>query len=642
MAKVFTITEGLENMGALKTGGQGSVYKARRIGEIITAVKLLPTPIHSESEQDKNFASFQNEVAKLKRVNEEPNPSVVKILSSGITDSGSFPFIEMEFIEGPDMEELLKPPHSPVFTIKEAVKVAEQLSHALSHCHRKDVKHGDMKSNNVKFNNATGNYVLIDFGLSAMSDEQRRTSLRHAGAVEFMAPEQGQGQLLFQTDVYGFGVILFELLAGQVPFPLRDGSESARNQTMLAHMETAPPDLKLLRETALPTEWTDERRLKEAAVPEWLLSTIYRCLRKRPEERFANGVDLHNFIAANSVGNQPYTYVPSGEAWQEKAEDLLKEKQALLQQLSVKEAELQTLRSGQVRGPDPSSQRHERIPGQDDYQPVRRKNTAWVVAFVITLLIASALAYALVQANKNPDNTEQQTDKPKPRQPIGEYKAIVQRAHFHNEPDPTTRRAAFIQVGADVTALEEKAGFLYTEFTNSRGQVSKGWLRKEDLITVDEWRLRQANASTKPSERDIRLQLGEASAYLQTGSVEDALRLYNFLAGFDVPEALYHSAVLAFQGKNPTLGCEDALAQLRKAADLNNLTAKRTLGFLYMFAENQAVLQINGYTQCSVQKNFGRARAYLTDAAAGGDSAARQLLNELEINGGTGGDNGPD
>ena len=60
-------------MGALKTGGQGSVYKGRRIGEIITAIKLLPTPIYSETAEDKNFTNFQNEVKKLKKVNEEPN-----------------------------------------------------------------------------------------------------------------------------------------------------------------------------------------------------------------------------------------------------------------------------------------------------------------------------------------------------------------------------------------------------------------------------------------------------------------------------------------------------------------------------------------------------------------------------------------
>src|SRR3954467_14009158 len=119
MAKIFTIAPGLENMGALRTGGQGSVYKGRRIGPILSAVKILPTPVHSESADDKNYRNFLNEVEKLKKVNEHPNPNVVKILNSGITESGSFPFIEMEFIEGPDLGELLTEPHEKIFTIKE-------------------------------------------------------------------------------------------------------------------------------------------------------------------------------------------------------------------------------------------------------------------------------------------------------------------------------------------------------------------------------------------------------------------------------------------------------------------------------------------------------------------------------------------
>src|SRR3712207_2757768 len=153
----------------------------------------------------------------------------------------------MEFIEGPDLEELLTPPHDPVFTIKEVIRVAEHLSNALRHCHEVGVKHGDIKSNNVKYNLHTGNYLLLDFGLAVMSDEQRRTSLRHAGVIEFMAPEQNEGKMLFQTDVYSFGVILYELLGGCVPFPLVDKGETARNAVMLAHMETRPPDVMVLR-----------------------------------------------------------------------------------------------------------------------------------------------------------------------------------------------------------------------------------------------------------------------------------------------------------------------------------------------------------------------------------------------------------
>lgn len=301
MSKVFTITNGLENLGAFRTGGQGSVYKGKRTGEIITAVKLLPTPILNENIEDKNYRDFRNEVEKLKKVNENPSPNVVKILSSGLTDSGSFPFIEMEYIEGYDLEELLKPPYDPVFKLKEVIKVTEQLANALAHCHSVNVKHGDIKSNNVKYNAFTGNYVLLDFGLAIMSDEQRRTSLRQAGAIEFMAPEQYEGLMLLESDVYSFGVVLYEILTGQVPFPLTDNGETARNRVRISHMESPVPDILSLRKKNLPITWTEDEQRRELQIPEWLLTLLYKCLEKRPENRFSSGTAVHDFIVQNSL-----------------------------------------------------------------------------------------------------------------------------------------------------------------------------------------------------------------------------------------------------------------------------------------------------------------------------------------------------
>lgn len=295
MSKIFTIAEGLQNLGALRTGGQGSVYKGMRMGPIYSAIKLIPTPIFVEDESDKNYLNFLNEVTKLKHVNERPSPNVVKILSSGITESGSFPFIEMEYIDGPELSELLSPPNQKVFSIKELLKVTEQLAAAIAHCHLVGVKHGDIKSNNVKYNVHTANYVLLDFGLAIMSEEQRRTSIRHVGAIEFMAPEQHEGKMLFQSDIYSYGIILYELLAGQVPFPLEGSGDTGRNLVMIGHLEKQVPDVMSLRKKNL-IEVSNEVLQKEMQVPQWLLQIVDRCLQKNPTDRYTNGMELYEAV----------------------------------------------------------------------------------------------------------------------------------------------------------------------------------------------------------------------------------------------------------------------------------------------------------------------------------------------------------
>lgn len=620
MGKVFVITPGLENLGALKTGGQGSVYKGRRTGMIITAVKLLPTPIHSETQDDKHFTAFQNEVNKLKKVNQVPNPNVVRILSSGITESGSFPYIEMEFVEGPDLEELIKPPHAPVFTIKETIRVAEQLSNALAHCHRVGVKHGDVKSNNVKYNVQTGNYVLLDFGMAIMSDEQRRTSLRHAGAVEFMAPEQNDGQILFETDIYSFGVVLFELLAGVVPFPLHDSGHSARHRVLLDHMEKELPDLQSLRNEAIPADWSEEKKAAERMIPQWLVETIYRCLQKKPEARFADGSKLYESIVRHTVGKEPAVGLGATPQLLEAEVRRLKTENTRLQQ------EIQQLRSQQASAVPQSA-------AYEAYGHQRKRFNPW--PFIVTVGVLGIMAFFImkemnVKTDKPPEEKKTIAN---PRVTIGEYRVLASKAYFYNEPDLSTRRNAFMIPSSEIVkAFDDRNGFIYTEFTNSKGQTSKGWLLKKDLLTLEEWNKRKAeNKENRLSADEIREQLDQAGQLFDEGKFAEALYIYNYLAEKEVPEAMYEAGNLGLQQSNSELDCAKSFEYVKKASDKGYVPAKRTLGFLYIFADNPEVLQINNYEGCNYERNVFKGTKLIREAMMSGDTVAQRLVEELEL-----------
>jgi eukaryotic-like serine/threonine-protein kinase len=534
MAKVFTITEGLENLGALKSGGQGSVYKARRNGEIITAIKILPTPIYSESEEDKNFTSFQNEVQKCKKVNEIPNPNVVSIIASGITSSGNLPYIEMEYIEGPDLAELLKPPYEPVFTIKETIKVADHLANALAHCHRADVKHGDIKSNNVKFNQRTGNYMLLDFGLSVMSDEQRRTSIRHAGAIEFMAPEQSTGETLFETDIYSFGIIIYELLAGTVPFPLTNKGEMARNAVMIAHMESPVPDLVPLRKKAIEGLWNQEKSEREMMIPGWLKDLVAKCLQKSPGDRFRNGTELQNYIHARLIAEENKQVVNNiviqEPVMPAAAESKYKKEIQRLEVLGIeKDHTINDLRYQLERKDNEIYQLH-----SERYNMPKKKGVS-PMTFTFVFMIALALGgYNIYHSfirpyqenkegtttklssktnstvdssialknrpEKKPKNKLKKNTAPLPvaskkTKPVsmekesgGNRYKVAQNAFFYAEPDENARNNFYVTGGSDavLTSLSEKDDFVYVEFTTSQGKSVKGWLSKKDLSPTQE------------------------------------------------------------------------------------------------------------------------------------------------------------
>ena len=171
---------------------------------------------------------------------------------------------------------------------------------------------------------------------------------------------------------------------------------------------------------------------------------------------------------------------------------------------------------------------------------------------------------------------------------------------------------------ATINAIEEQNGFIYTEFTNSRGQTSKGWLKKLDLMTLEEW-TRRRNASPILTEEQIASELQRARDLLEQNNTAAALPVYKRLVDQDVPEALFYYGDLALRNKNQNIGCEAGIELVRQAADRNYVEAKRTLGFLYLFAESQQMLKVSNYDRCKYTKDVTEGTKLLMEAVLSGD-----------------------
>jgi serine/threonine-protein kinase len=480
-----------------------------------------------------------------------------------------------------------------------------------------------------------------------MSDEQRRTSLRHAGAIEFMAPEQNDGSMLFQTDVYSFGIIIYELLAGTVPFPLKDKGETSRNHVMVSHMESPVPDLLSLRKKNFPPNWNSEKREHEINVPHWLISMIYKCLEKKPEKRFANGVQLYEYICLNSTLSTSKIELKgtSLEALQLENQKLLEEKEQLQSILvqyqnayGKKEQEIDTLRASlTTRDTELNNYRNTasyNAPAQRGVSKI-----AFAILLLLTLGLGAFAAYTLLFKKKNTtadNNTTQltsvdtnvKTPAVENRKVIAQYKVAAEKAFFYNQPDESTRRGAYMIAldEATINALEEKNGFVYTEFTNTKGQTSKGWLRKQDLMTLEEW-TRKKNEVPQLTDELIAQQLQTAKDLLGQNKIAEALPIYKRLSDADVAEAMFYYGDLALRNKNQNIGCAVAVDLVKRAGDKDYVEAKRTLGFLYLFAESPQMLKVSNYGRCQYEKNIPNGTKLLMEAVLSGDTTAKRILD---------------
>jgi serine/threonine protein kinase len=242
----------------LGSGGMSSVFRARdvQLGRRV-AIKLLHDRYSDDPEYVERFRREARAVARLS------HPNIVTVIDRG--EDASRQFIVFEHVDGENLKDLvLREGRLP---LRRALELAIAVADGLAFAHQHELVHRDVKPQNVLLSRE-GEVKVTDFGIARSLDVEHGVTQTGTvlGTGDYLAPEQASGDPVSPaTDVYSLGVVLWELLAGDVPF-------SGENFVAVAlrHVNEAPPSLRELR----------------PEVPARLAAALERALEKDPARRF--------------------------------------------------------------------------------------------------------------------------------------------------------------------------------------------------------------------------------------------------------------------------------------------------------------------------------------------------------------------
>lgn len=258
----------LEELGG---GAMGIVYKAQdmRLKRLV-ALKFLPPGLTRDPEAKKRFVQEAEAASAL------DDPHVCTIHDIDETADGRV-FIAMSFYEGETLKKRIQ--RGPL-ALADVVSLARQMAGGLAAAHETGIVHRDVKPANVMIT-TRGEVKIVDFGIAKLSGADLTGTGLSLGTVAYMAPEQFHGSVDARADLWALGVVIYEMLAGQLPF---GGDSDAK--TMNAVLTRSPEPVKALR----------------GDVPPALAAIVDRALQKDPARRFASAREMLAALEAIGTG----------------------------------------------------------------------------------------------------------------------------------------------------------------------------------------------------------------------------------------------------------------------------------------------------------------------------------------------------
>ena len=264
----------LEKLGQ---GGMGEVYLAEdtRLGRRV-AVKILPASYQYDHDRSARFLKEARAASVLR------SPNIAAIFDVGEQDGARY--IVMEYVEGEALSERIRRGSLPY---REVVELAIQISEALDEAHRSGIIHRDVKSANLMVD-ARKRIKVLDFGIAKLTSDpglnEDPASFHQTaqgivlGTVSYMSPEQALGRKIdHRTDIFSLGVVIYEMLSGQLPF---QGSSNTEIIDRILHEEPVP-----LARLA-------------SGIPDEMERIVRRCIEKNIAERYQSTRDLATDLRA--------------------------------------------------------------------------------------------------------------------------------------------------------------------------------------------------------------------------------------------------------------------------------------------------------------------------------------------------------
>jgi len=267
----------------IKHGGMGSVYEGKHVlMDKRVAIKVLRPSLALDNHV---VARFSREAKAASRIS---HPHAVTVTDFGEDENGVV-FLVMEYLDGRTLKEIIK--SEGAMAVPRVVEIARQVAGALDAAHEQGVVHRDLKSDNIMLSQTNGGEwaKVLDFGIAKIQQPEgvRDIDITAAnlviGTPQYMSPEQcsQSSPIDARSDVYSLGVIVYEMLAGRVPF-----TGDSPTVIMMKQVQDAPPSI------------LDAR----PGLPEAIGKVIERSLAKQPGDRFQTAGALSQALAAAAAG----------------------------------------------------------------------------------------------------------------------------------------------------------------------------------------------------------------------------------------------------------------------------------------------------------------------------------------------------